>query len=125
MVRAKYKPNVLNSRCPSQRVLDLLADKWSVLAIHCHGQGTLRYSDLMRRIGGVSQKMLTQTLRELEENGVVERTVYPVVPPRVDYRLIALLRTLCHWAELHLSQVQAARQRYLKNTPLKSGGKAA
>ncbi len=110
--------DVLNPRCPSRQVLDRIAGKWTALVIHVLAEGRQRYSELHRRIGGVSQKMLTQTLRDLERDGLVERTVYPVVPPRVEYSLTPLGRTLieplsaiCRWAEAHLPAMQAARAR--------------
>lgn len=110
--------DVMNERCPSRQVLDRIADKWTALVIHALSDGTLRYSEVQRRVGGVSQKMLTQTLRSLERDGLVERKVHPVVPPRVEYRLTRLGRTLteplaavCRWAEAHLPELLAARER--------------
>jgi len=110
--------DVLKDGCPSRQVLDRIADKWTALVIKVLGDGTLRYSELQRRIGGVSQKMLTQTLRSLEGDGLVERRVYPVVPPRVEYSLTRLgltlqepLQAICLWAETHLPAMQAARAR--------------
>lgn len=110
--------DVLNPRCPSRQVLDRIAEKWSALVIQVLAGGTRRYSDLHRRIGGVSQKMLTQTLRGLERDGLVDRRIYPVVPPRVEYSLTPLGRTLigplaavCRWAETHFPAIQAARAR--------------
>ena len=79
MVRMKC--DVLNEACPSRAVLDRIADKWTALIIHALSDGTLRYGELQRRVGGITQKMLTQTLRSLENDGLVERRVYPVVPP--------------------------------------------
>ena len=109
-------PNVFDATCPSRQVLDLLADKWTVLVIAVLARGTRRYSELQRTINGVSQKMLTQTLRRMETDGLVERTVYPVVPPMVEYRLTPLgqtlvepIGTLCRWAQDHLPEVFAAR----------------
>jgi DNA-binding HxlR family transcriptional regulator len=116
------KPNVFSENCGSQQVLELIADKWSALVIYyALAQGTKRYSELQREIGGVSQKMLTQTLRSLERDGFVERTVHPVVPPKVEYSLTPLgrtligpLRSICKWAETHLHQLLAARARHAK-----------
>jgi DNA-binding HxlR family transcriptional regulator len=115
------KPNVFSADCGSQQVLDLIADKWTALVIYSLAQGTKRYSELQREIGGVSQKMLTQTLRGLERDGLVERKVYPVVPPKVEYTLTPLGRTLieplgavCKWAEAHLQQLLAARARHAR-----------
>jgi len=119
MVRNILKPNVLNAQCPTRRVLDLIADKWTTLVIHLLAGGTYRYSDLHRSIDGISQKMLTQTLRELEANGLVLRKVYPEVPPRTEYSLTPLgltltepLGALCAWAERHLPELERARQKH-------------
>ncbi len=112
------KNNVLNPRCPSRLVLDRIADKWTALIIQVLADGTRRYAGLQREIGGISQKMLTQTLRSLERDGLVLRKVYPEVPPRVEYALSKLGRTLieplqaiCRWSEKHLSELEANRAR--------------
>ncbi|MBD0304331.1 MAG: helix-turn-helix transcriptional regulator [Tolypothrix sp. T3-bin4] len=95
MVRDSPEPEVFIADCPIQRVLETIADKWSVIVIYALSQTeTRRYSELQRLIGGVSQKMLTQTLRKLERDGLVERQVYPVVPPKVEYSLTPLGKTL-------------------------------
>ena len=111
-------PSVLDSQCPSRIVLDRIADKWTALVIQILSRGTMRYAALQREIGGISQKMLTQTLRSLERDGLVQRTVHPVVPPKVEYNLTRLgrtliepLRTLCRWSEKHLPELQANRAR--------------
>jgi DNA-binding HxlR family transcriptional regulator len=110
--------DVLSGTCPSRLLLDRVADKWTALVIHVLSDGRRRFSQLEREIEGISQKMLTQTLRELEWDGLVERTVYPVVPPHVDYRLTPLgrslrepLEALCAWAERHMPEIQASRAR--------------
>jgi DNA-binding HxlR family transcriptional regulator len=115
---AAYPIDVLNASCPSRQALSVIADKWTVLTIYALARGTKRYSELQRMIGGVSQKMLTQTLRELEQEGLVERKVYPIVPPMVEYSLTPLGRTLqeplsaiCKWAEEHLPELEAHRAR--------------
>jgi DNA-binding HxlR family transcriptional regulator len=102
-----------------RQALALIADKWAVLVITTLASGTRRYNALRREIDGVSQKMLTQTLRDLECNGLVERTVYPDMPPRVEYDLTPLGRSLVDaltvlrdWANDHYHEVEAARQRY-------------
>lgn len=112
------KNDVLNPRCPSRLVLDRIADKWTALVIQVLAGGTKRYAGLQREIGGISQKMLTQTLRSLERDGLVERKVYPQVPPKVEYALSKLGRTLieplqaiCRWSEKHLSELEANRAR--------------
>jgi DNA-binding HxlR family transcriptional regulator len=112
----ELRPDVFNPNCDSRQVLALLADRWSMLIIYALSLGVRRHGELKRMIGGISQKMLTQTLRSLERDGIVRRRVYPVVPPRVDYTLtplgktlLAPLRSICRWAETHLPQVRAAR----------------
>lgn len=80
--------------CPTRQLLDRIGDQWTVLVIGCLDSGPQRYTEIARRIEGVSQKMLTQTLRALERDGIVERTVFPVVPPHVEYDLTELGRTL-------------------------------
>src|SRR5579883_1511501 len=91
----RERPDVLKAECGAQQVLELIANKWTALVIYSLGQGPMRHSALRRRIGGISQKMLTQTLRNLERNGLVTRRIYPVVPPRVEYSLTSLGQTLC------------------------------
>jgi DNA-binding HxlR family transcriptional regulator len=109
-------PDVFNANCDSRQVLALIADRWSMLVIYALSRRVRRHGELKRMIGGISQKMLTQTLRALERDGLVERTVYDVVPPRVDYALtplgrslLAPLRAICRWAEHHLPKVRASR----------------
>jgi DNA-binding HxlR family transcriptional regulator len=118
MVRTANMPSVFDARCGSQRALGLIANRWTALVIHALADGTLRYSDLRRRIGGISQKMLTQTLRKLEQEVLVERRAYPVIPPKVEYSLTPLGRTLivplravCRWAEKHLGELKSTRGR--------------
>lgn len=109
-----------NPRCMAAReVLDLVGDKWSVLVVGLLGDGTQRFSELRRSIEGISQRMLTLTLRGLERDGLVTRTVFPTIPPRVDYELTPLGRTLLEpvralteWAQLHREEMQAARDRF-------------
>jgi DNA-binding HxlR family transcriptional regulator len=105
--------------CEVRQILDRIADKWSLLTIALLEGRTLRFSELQRRIDGISQRMLTVTLRHLERDGLVRRTVYPVVPPRVDYELTPLgatlhetIQALVTWTEEHQDEVAAARGRY-------------
>ncbi|MFE5478854.1 winged helix-turn-helix transcriptional regulator [Nocardia sp. NPDC056541] len=105
-----------SAKCPTRQVLDHIAGKWTILVIDALLDGTQRYTDLNRRIEGVSQKMLTQTLRSLEADGFVTRTVYPTIPPRVDYALTALGRSLAEpitalrqWTETHINEIERAR----------------
>src|SRR6201988_1235901 len=93
MARMSPAPSVLDPQCPSRLVLDRIADKWTALIIQILARGTKRYVELQREIGGISQKMLTQTLRSLERDGLVQRNIYPVVPPKLEYSLTRLGRT--------------------------------
>ena len=109
--------SVLSPGCPSRLVLDRIADKWTALVIQILARRTLRYSALQREIGDISQKMLTQTLRSLERDGLVRRKVYPVATPKVEYTLTSLGRTLieplqglCRWSEKHLPELEAHRR---------------
>ncbi len=117
----KQKCNVFSEQCPSRQALDRISDKWTSLVIYALSRGTLRYGELQRTIGGISQKMLTQTLRSLEEDGIVERVVYPVVPPMVEYSLTPLGRTLeeplaaiCRWAEKNVPRMIENRKKFSK-----------
>lgn len=111
--------------CPTRAALDRLAGKWTVLIVDLLGDGRCRFRDLSKRIGGISQKMLTQTLRELEADGYVTRTAFPVVPPRVEYELTPLgeslhqlLSQVRDWAETNINAVETARKQYLENRAL-------
>jgi DNA-binding HxlR family transcriptional regulator len=112
----RTQPDVFNANCESRQVLALIADRWSMLVIYALSRRTRRHGELRRMIGGISQKMLTQTLRALEQDGLVTRSTYDELPRRVDYSLTPLGRTLlqplqsiCRWAQNHLPQVRAAR----------------
>ncbi|MCU1449967.1 MAG: hypothetical protein JWP02_2137 [Acidimicrobiales bacterium] len=105
--------------CEVRHVLDRIADKWSLLVIVILAGGTHRFTELRREIDGISQRMLTLTLRQLERDGLVRRTVHPVVPPRVDYELTPLgatlletIQSLVAWTTDHLSEIAAAREAY-------------
>ena len=105
--------------CPLRDILDRVGDKWSVLVVVLLGEGTRRFSDLRRSVDGISQRMLTHTLRQLERDGLISRTVYPTVPLRVEYTLTALGQTLLEplaalacWAEKHRPEVLEARVAY-------------
>lgn len=108
--------DVYSAKCATRQVLDHIAGKWTVLIVDALRDGTMRYTDLSRRIEGVSQKMLTQTLRGLEADGFVLRTVTPTIPPRVDYELTDLgrslggpIRALREWTETHINEIERAR----------------
>lgn len=105
--------------CRAREILDRIGDKWSLQVISLLGERTKRFTELKREIDGISQRMLTVTLRGLERDGIVTRTVYPVVPPRVDYSLTPMgatlmdaASTLVTWAESHLHEIDAARADY-------------
>jgi DNA-binding HxlR family transcriptional regulator len=118
-VETKIPWDVFNSQCPTRQVLDRIADKWTVLIIRRLADGTLRFAQLRRAVDGISQKVLTNTLRGLERDGIVTRRIYASVPPRVDYSLTGLGRSLgdlvqgiCRWAEANIEEVQEARLAY-------------
>lgn len=105
--------------CEVRQILDRVADKWSLLVIALLDRRSLRFTELRRMIDGVSQRMLTRTLRHLERDGLVSRTVHPTVPPRVDYELTSLgvtlhstIRALVTWTEAHQNEIAAARTAY-------------
>lgn len=106
--------------CPAVReVLNRVGDKWSVQIVALLGDGPMRFSELRRSIEGISQRMLTLTLRGLERDGLVTRTVFPEIPPRVDYELTRLGKTLlepisalAEWAEQYRTSIQEARERF-------------
>jgi DNA-binding HxlR family transcriptional regulator len=105
--------------CEVRQILDRIADKWSLLVIALLDKRRLRFTELRREIDGVSQRMLTVTLRQLERDGLVHRTVHPVVPPRVDYELTPLgaslhetVQALVTWTDTHQREIAAARSAY-------------
>jgi DNA-binding HxlR family transcriptional regulator len=117
--QARVAYDAFLSACPTNQLLDRLSDKWVSLVVAALSTGPMRYSDLSRKIAGVSPKMLTQTLRSLERDGILTRTVTPSVPVRVDYELTQLGGSLAQlmtavksWAETHFDEVHAARERY-------------
>jgi DNA-binding HxlR family transcriptional regulator len=102
------------------QILSRIGDKWSVLVVMTLSQGPQRFSELRDRIGGISQKMLTATLRGLERDGLVTRTIFPTIPPRVDYELTDLGRDLTvpvialgKWARQNQSRIEAARAAFI------------
>ena len=117
-----------NANLPSDcravsEILSRVGDKWSVLVVKLLGDGSLRFNELRHRIGGISQKMLTTTLRGLERDGFVTRTVTPSIPPRVDYELTELgrdllvpVKALANWALANEGNVRKARERFDRNT---------
>jgi len=108
--------NVFSADCPARSVLGLLAEKWSLLVLHALDEGVQRPGALRRRIGGISEKMLAQTLKRLEEAGLVDRVDFGEVPPRVEYSLTALGRSLSPlvkaldlWVERHAKEIVGRR----------------
>ncbi|WP_225835201.1 helix-turn-helix domain-containing protein [Streptomyces sp. NK08204] len=117
--RARADYDAFLRACPTHQLLGRLSDKWVSLVVAALSTAPMRYSDLARKIAGVSPKMLTQTLRTLERDGIITRTVTPSVPVRVDYALTplgssltTLLSAVKDWAETHFEEVRAARERY-------------
>jgi DNA-binding HxlR family transcriptional regulator len=118
--RAKDDYDAFLAACPSRQLLDRISDKWVGLVLAAlHDEGPMRYSAISRRVAGVSQKMLTQTLRSLERDGLVTRTVTPSVPVTVEYELTALgdslqdvMIGLKRWAEANMDEVVAHRAEY-------------
>jgi len=112
------RPNVLDQNCESRQALERIADKWTCLIVYALLDGPRRHGELRRTIQGISQKMLTQTLRSLETDGLVARRVIDVIPPHVEYSLTPLGETLsdplvaiCRWAMDHLPELRTARER--------------
>jgi DNA-binding HxlR family transcriptional regulator len=117
----KGTPCILDQTNTSRKTLDLIADKWVILILFALRNGTRRFAQMHRDIGGITQKMLIQTLRNLERDGLVSRKVYPVVPPKVEYRLSPLgdslapiLNAIVDWSHGNLEKVHAARAAYEK-----------
>lgn len=111
--------DVMTATCPSRTSLARVANKWTAMVVIALSADRMRFRDLRATVDGISSKVLTETLRELERDGIVTRHVYAEVPPRVEYELTALGRTLhapIHalgsWAENHISEVLAARESY-------------
>ncbi|MFJ1602829.1 winged helix-turn-helix transcriptional regulator [Streptomyces sp. NPDC088253] len=120
--QARIEYDAFIRSCPTNQLLDRISDKWVSLVVSALAQAdgaSMRYSDLGRKLAGISPKMLTQTLRSLERDGILIRTVTPSVPVRVDYELTplgaslaGLLSAVKDWAELHIEEVNEARERY-------------
>ena len=117
--QAKLEFDAYLASCPSRQLLDRIADKWVALVVKSLSDGPKRYSEISHQLVGVSQKMLTQTLRSLERDGMLTRSVTPAVPVRVDYELTPLgqslsgiLGQLKSWAEQHMPEVDRARAAY-------------
>ena len=116
----RYCPVDMNEPCPIRAILDRIGDRWSMLIFWSLANGSLRFTELKRKIDDISQRMLAKTLRRLEQDGFVLRTVTPTVPPRVDYELTELGRSflsplgaLVDWAEENHKAINAARSAYV------------
>lgn len=125
MKQSVYNP--LNAQCPSRQLLDLIGDKWTTLILYLLSIRTHRHSEMLHGIEGISKKMLTQVLRDLEAGGLVRRKVYAVVPPRVEYdltplgqNLIPLVLAIKDWAESNMDEVLAARRSYSRERETQS-----
>jgi DNA-binding HxlR family transcriptional regulator len=119
VTEAALTPDITNPSCPTRVVLDRIGDRWTVLVVLSLESGPLRFTRLRAEVGGVAPKVLTQTLRGMERDGLLTRTVHPQVPPRVDYELTDLGRSLLRpihvvtrWAEQHVTEVLDARGSY-------------
>lgn len=120
MNEKKINENQFFSNCPVRSVLDRFGDKWSILVLMILGEkGKMRFSELNKEIIDVSQKMLTVTLRTLEADGLVKRTIYPEVPPRVEYEitemgksLVPHIHQLAGWANEHMSAIKMSREKF-------------
>ncbi|MEK4345382.1 winged helix-turn-helix transcriptional regulator [Paenibacillus sp. FSL P4-0184] len=113
------EPDISLSICGYSKVLDIISNKWTALVIYAMEEGIIRYSDIRRRIEGISKKMLTQTLRQLERDGLVKREITPSVPPIVEYSLTPLgvsllepMRALNRWTSQNYVWVEKARASY-------------
>jgi len=111
--------DLFDPQCPTRLVLDRIGDKWTVLVVLLLSDGPMRFSELRTHLGSVAPKVLTQTLRRIERDGLVTREVFAEVPPRVEYTLTELGRSLTapiavigDWAETHLGEITAAQQAY-------------
>lgn len=117
--RSTTQWNVMMATCPSRTSLARIANKWTAMIVIALSDNALRFGELQQQVQGISGKVLTDTLRTLERDGIVERRVFAEVPPRVEYELTPLgstliepLSALRHWAESHFDEVQAARTAY-------------
>lgn len=113
------EPDVFTLNCPTQQILDVVANKWTVIVMYCLAYGPRRYSEIQRRIEGISQKVLTQTLRRLERHGLVKRRVLSVQPTTVEYSLSELgeglldpLFAIANWSRQYFPNIVEARNQY-------------
>ena len=118
-LKVTVRPNLYDPQCPTRTVLDRIGDKWTVLVVLTLLDGPQRFSRLRDRIGGVAPKVLTQTLRSLARDGIVTRTAFAEIPPRVEYDLTPLgrsleepIRSIAAWSESHMPRITRARTAY-------------
>ena len=116
------EPPIYSARYPARQLLDLIADKWTPIILYCLSGGTRRFSGLQRQIPDISKKMLIQVLRRLENDGLVDRKIYPVVPPKTEYSLTALgkrlhepVALLCEWASANEDDLKAVQRKRKSN----------
>ncbi len=117
--RTCWDVNAYFATCPSRTVLTAIADKWTCLLVDALRDGPLRFGELRRRLDGITQKSLTKTLRDMERDGMLTRTVYPTIPPKVSYELTGLGHSVTElmagiksWSEQHADEIVTARERY-------------
>ncbi|HEX5338693.1 MAG TPA: helix-turn-helix domain-containing protein [Gallionella sp.] len=118
LVEIMRRGEVLAAECPSREILKHVTSQWGVLVLVALMEGTHRFSELRRKVGGVSEKMLAQTLQQLEQDGFIDRVSYPVVPPHVEYSLTPLgegigkqVEALTDWIEVNLPKIVKAQQK--------------
>ena len=128
MAASRKRGDVFAETCPSRSVMEHVTSRWGVLVLVALLEGTLRFSELRRKVAGVSEKMLAQTLQALEADGIVHRQVYPVIPPRVEYSLTPLGRevaphveALAEWIEENMPRVLRARVAHVAKKPERRG----
>ncbi|MFJ4795787.1 winged helix-turn-helix transcriptional regulator [Kitasatospora purpeofusca] len=119
MVMATDRADAMRADSLAREIFSDIANKWALLIVEAIGDDTLRFTELRKEVDGISHKMLTQNLRLLERNGLVERTVHPTVPPRVEYTLTepgralrATVGAMCDWTHRHLDAIEEARRRF-------------
>ncbi|OCQ96278.1 HxlR family transcriptional regulator [Limnothrix sp. PR1529] len=123
MIRQFPEPDLFTLNCPTQQVLDIVAHKWVVIILYCLAYGPKRYGEIHRRIDGISQKVLTQSLKSLVVNGLVNRRVLSGTPANVEYSLSELglsliepLMEIANWSRAHFSEILAARNQLANDT---------
>ena len=121
MLATENNWDIFNKNCPTRMVLDRIADKWTVLVVNALKNETKRFGELKKEIDGISQKMLTKTLKGMERDGLIKRKAYPTIPPKVEYSLTDLGRTLVEmlqnirfWAENNIEQIIKSQKKYDK-----------